>query len=202
MNHSLEDLHRFGLKLFVEPGISLEHRDVIPVFHRWIQTAALDRLLIDVADYTHLVDGPSVLLVGDEGNLSLDTTEHRLGILCTLKRPRVGTFEERLSGLARTLVTACHLLESDPVFGGRLRFSSNEMLFVSNDRLIAAPGDDSVAALTPAVRSLMESLYPGKTCDMTASSSKTARLSITISVREPLPLATLLERASETTSNK
>ena len=41
------------------------------MFHRWIQTRAVDGLLIDVADYTHLKDGPQVLLAGHEGNYSM-----------------------------------------------------------------------------------------------------------------------------------
>ena len=92
MTHSVDGLHRFGLKLLVHPDTVFDCRSAIPVFHRWIQTAALDRqLLIDVADYTHLVDGPTVLLVGHEVNVSLDTAEDQLGLLCTRKRPQSGS---------------------------------------------------------------------------------------------------------------
>jgi hypothetical protein len=31
---------------------------VIPVFHRWIQEQIFDELLLDVANYSHVPDGP------------------------------------------------------------------------------------------------------------------------------------------------
>ena len=130
------------------------------MFHRWIQTAALDELLlIDVADYTHLVDGPSVLLVGHEVNLSLDTAEDQLGLLCMRKRPGSGSLVERLQELTRILLTAGHLLESEPTLEGRLRFIGSTLQFVSNDRLIAPPGEPSAAALAAPLCALGSILY-------------------------------------------
>ena len=202
MSQSVEELYRFGLKLFVPPGTSIEVRDCIPIFHRWIQTGALDELLIDVADYTHLVNGPSVLLVGYSGNVSFDSGESRLGLICTRKRPESGSFVERLTGLARTLLTAGKLLESDPKFDGQLRFMSNQLQFVSNDRLVAPPGDASVAALTPALRIVMETLYPGQPHDISSTQPSKERLAIALTARKSVPLLTLLDRASETTSRK
>ncbi len=39
--------------------------DFIPLFHRWIQEQAIDgHLLIDVHDYSHIQQGPGILLVG------------------------------------------------------------------------------------------------------------------------------------------
>ena len=202
MSDSVEALHRFGLKLFVRPGTELDCRHVIPVFHSWIQTSALDVLLIDVADYTHLVDGPSVLLVGYELNLSLDTAEGRLGLLCTQKRRGSGSFAERLTGLARTLLTAGQLLESEPALDGRLRFLGCELQFVSNDRMIAPPGENAVAALTSALNSLATTLYPDQPCDLTSPPPSGDRLKVTLKVNEPVLLETLLPRVSQVSSIK
>ena len=63
----IEQLQRFGLKLFVDSAAVVSPHACVPIFHRWIQTGAVDGLLIDVADYTHLTDGPRVLLVAHEG---------------------------------------------------------------------------------------------------------------------------------------
>jgi len=201
MDSSIEDLYRFGLKLFVEPGSSLDNDNCIPIFHRWIQTAALDRLLIDVADYTHLVGGPSVLLVGHEGNLSVDRAEERSGIVCTSKRPATGSLPERVASVARTLFVAARLLESDAVFEGRLRFVPNELQFQANDRLLAPPGDDSVAALTAPLQVVMETLYPAQSHQIDGHQGSPGRLRIGLRVSEPVSLDSLLERVPQTVQN-
>ena len=66
------NLHRIALKIFLDDESVLEPADVIPVFHRWIQTQAVDGLLIDVADYSHMATGPCVVLVAHEGHYVLD----------------------------------------------------------------------------------------------------------------------------------
>ena len=73
---NLEKLQRVALKVFFTPqtASTFKTREVIPVFHRWIQTQAVDGLLIDVADYTHLPTGPAVILIAHEGQYSIDWT--------------------------------------------------------------------------------------------------------------------------------
>ena len=174
----IEDLYRFGLKLFVEPEHSLDDEHCIPIFHRWIQTAALNRLLIDVADYSHLAGGPSVLLVGHEGNLSVDRADGRSGLVCTSKRPAAGSLPDRIVSVARILRTAAQLLESEPVFEGRLRFVSSELQFQANDRLLAPPRDDSVASLKPSLLAAMETLYPDQAHLIDSASCSGDRLKV------------------------
>lgn len=43
------------------------HKDaLIKMLHRWIREGAVPGILLDVADYAHVPDGPGVLLVGHE----------------------------------------------------------------------------------------------------------------------------------------
>lgn len=202
MGQSIDDLYRFSLKLFVEPGLSLNGADCIPVFHHWIQTAALDRLLIDVADYTHLVGGPSALLVGHEGNLSIDHADGRSGVVCTSKRLAAsGSLPARILGVADTLFVAAKLLESDATFEGRLRFVPNELQFQANDRLLAPPGDNSDAALKPPLQRVMETLYPNQPHRIGGTPGAIDRVGITLKASEPVSLDSLLERVRQTVKN-
>ena len=194
MAQPIEELYRFGLKLFVEPDCKLNGIDCIPIFHRWIQTQALDRLLIDVADYTHLSNGPNVLLVGHEGNLAIDTAEGRTGLLCTSKQPQSGSFAERLASVARNLIVAAHLLEHDSAFEGRLRFASTEWQFHANDRLVAPPGFESVSCLTPALDKLMSIGYPDQPHQIRLVPQSKNRLKIQLTTSQPISLDYLLER--------
>lgn len=195
---SIDNLYRFGLKLFLAPGVSLRDADFIPVFHGWIRTAALDRLLIDVADYTHLKGGPSVLLVGHEGNLWVDQADGRRGIVCTSKQRGAGALTERVVAVARTLIVAAQLLESDPAFTDELRFVSNELQFQANDRMLAPPSDGTVATLTPALAAMMESLYPDQAHQITRAPVSKDRLKISLTVSESSSLDSLLERITQT----
>ena len=107
----VEGLHRFGLKLFVDADAVVSPHAYIPVFHRWIQTGSVDGLLIDVADYSNLADGPRVLLVAHEGNYAIDDSGGRPGLVYTRKQPLDGPFADRLDTVSRTLLGAARLLE-------------------------------------------------------------------------------------------
>ena len=64
---------KFGIKV-IATAAEIDLLDFIPVFHRWIQTQALDDLLLDVADYSHVHHGPGILLVAHEGKYAVDET--------------------------------------------------------------------------------------------------------------------------------
>ena len=74
------DLHKFGIKFFAADGEGIDILKLSPVYHRWIQQNALEDLLIDVADYSHVPAGPGVMLIAHEGNYALDETGHERGV--------------------------------------------------------------------------------------------------------------------------
>src|SRR6185295_13767560 len=76
------DLQRIGIKMFAEDSAAVVVRDFIPVFHSWIQKQAVDNhMLIDVHNYSHIHNGPGILLVAQEGNFSIDLGDGRMGLL-------------------------------------------------------------------------------------------------------------------------
>ena len=149
MGYDAAALQRFSLKVFADPASAGAPSTLIPVFHQWIQEHAVPGLLIDVADYTHLVDGPSVLLVAHEANYALDETGGRPGLSYTRKQPLDGTFGERLTVAAAALLRAARRLEDDTsrMTGGGVTFLGNEIEFAANDRLAAPRGADAETAL-------------------------------------------------------
>ena len=67
------DLQKFGIKLFLQPNGNYPYRDFIPELHRWIQNDSIsEHMLIDVVDYSHIPDGPGIILVAHEGHFSID----------------------------------------------------------------------------------------------------------------------------------
>ena len=73
-------LQHVNVKLLVQNAEDLDLEPLIPVFHGWIRGQVLGELLLDVADYRHVYAGPGVVLIGHEGNYSVDNTDNRLGV--------------------------------------------------------------------------------------------------------------------------
>jgi hypothetical protein len=66
------NLQKVGVKFFVEKGADIPLSSFIPVFHRWIQDDKLEGMLVDVTEYTHVHQGPGVVLIAHEDNYGLD----------------------------------------------------------------------------------------------------------------------------------
>ena len=84
------DLYKFGIKFFAADADGFDLLRLIPVYDRWIQQNALENLLIDVADYSHVPAGPGVMLIAHEGNYALDETGHERGVVYYSKRRPTG----------------------------------------------------------------------------------------------------------------
>ena len=139
------DLYKIGIKLFVTNPQAVRLRDFIPVFHGWIQEQKVaGHQLIDVHDYSHVHNGPGILLVAHEGNFSMDQDGGRLGLFYYRTRPLEGGFEANLKNILQTALQACTLLESEPKLDG-LKFDTKEMLVIANNRLLA-PNDAAARA--------------------------------------------------------
>jgi len=122
-------------------GTAFEAVDLIPVFHRWIQEGALEGLLIDVVDYSHVPGGPGVLLVGDEGYLGVAAIDNKVRLSYSRRRPGAELASERLVGDLRRLVNAQRLLATEDSFDVGLVFDWHRLRVCALDRL-KAPNDD------------------------------------------------------------
>lgn len=193
----MEELQRIGVKLFCREGESVDLVELIPVFHRWIQTAAVEDMLIDVADYSHVPDGPGVLIVAHEGIYSLDETDGRRGMMYYLRRPAVAGVAARLLLAARRALRACTLLEAEPELAGRMAFDTGELEVFTNDRLLAPNRTGTLDMLAPAVDDLLARLFPGSAPQLERRRPEAReRFSLTIRVGEQVDVATLLERVA------
>jgi hypothetical protein len=162
------ELHRLGVKLFASSPLQ-DVRSLVPVFHEWIQRQALrDHLLLDVHDYSHIYHGPGILLVGHEGNLSLDLAEGRQGLLYSRKQPLAGGIEDKLATILKTTLEASNLLEAETP----LRLSRNELMIVSNDRLFAPNQPETFETLQPIVVDVLNRAFPGSHFNLTSANSE------------------------------
>lgn len=131
------EIQHVSVKLVLDNTEDVDLAALIPVFHCWIQSQSTDELLLDVADYRHVHAGPGIVLIGHQGNYSVDRTGGRLGVRYNRKAVLAGTNQDRLAQAAQSALTACERLESEPQLHGSLRFNGREMELSVNDRLLA-----------------------------------------------------------------
>ncbi|HEX3358440.1 MAG TPA: hypothetical protein VHS31_15815 [Tepidisphaeraceae bacterium] len=153
------DSSKLQVKFYLNDNAKVKLADVAPVFHSWIQTHAMaEHMLIDVADYTHVPDGPGMLLVSDEANIYLDQFDGRLGLTYSRKRPIEGTLAERLKTVIRYATQACALLEASPILDGA-KFKTNEATFKINDRLAATNTAATFAKVRPELEKAAQTIF-------------------------------------------
>ncbi len=153
----LDDLVKLDLKVLASSESAAAPEEFIPVFHRWITERVLPELLIDVADYSHVHEGPGVLLVGHDAIYAYDESRGEPGLLYSRRRETapeaagIRTLDERLESLLLCAFRACDQIEAEPQLDGRVAFDRHRIELRVNDRLV--PRDDETAsALGEALR--------------------------------------------------
>jgi hypothetical protein len=158
------DAKRVDVKVFVADGARVDPAELIPVFHGWIQRSAVpDELLIDVADYDHVVDGPGVMLIGHQGQYGYDQGKGKDGLLYSQRRAQIdGGLREALAYTLRHALLACDLLEKEQALGGRLKFDGRQLQIRINDRLRAPNTPETWKAVEPDVRAVLGRVFGGE----------------------------------------
>lgn len=156
------ELQKIGVKFFLEKGGELSLSSFIPVFHRWIQQDKLEGMLVDVTEYTHVFQGPGVLLIAQEANYSVDEMDGKRGFLYTQKRVPEKNPQDHLKTAFRRALKACALLEKEPEAAGKIKFAVNHLQVFINDRLEAPHGSQSLGLLEEALQPFLSWLYGGE----------------------------------------
>ena len=104
------ELQHINVKIYVDGDLAIDPAAFIDVFHEWVREHTLDELLIDVADYRHVPAGPGVMLIGHEGDYSMDNAGDRWGLRYNRKAAVDGSNDDRLRQALCSAVRACQLL--------------------------------------------------------------------------------------------
>lgn len=182
------DLHRIQLKFYLNPPGDLSPEEVFRAFSAWIPQTP-DQTLIDVADYSHLPDGPLTVLVGHQANYTLDHSDRRLGLLYGRKQPLEGGLRQALTEALR----ACRRLEEEPELAGRVSFAGGEFMLVANDRLHAPNAETTRQALVPHLSPLLARLYGGVRLDLARDPDPRQRFNLRVRASASFAVADLLK---------
>src|SRR5579871_1090501 len=143
-------MQHVNIKIFADRA-DIRIGDAVAIFHQWIQDSVVPELLVDVADYKHVPDGPGVLLIGHEANYSLDQTDGRLGLLYNRKAAVEGDAQVTLRQAFASAQSAARRLEAAQPFAGKLHFDDGDVEVLVNDRLLAPNTDATWDALRPEI---------------------------------------------------
>ncbi|TVR15596.1 MAG: hypothetical protein EA401_02555 [Planctomycetota bacterium] len=131
---------------------------LIPVFHRWIQEDVVGGIPLDVADYRHVPNGPGVLLIGHDADWGVDEHEGPHGLIYNHKRNLQGeTDADRIAFCVQQLLHAVKVLHSEDSLD--IRFSSERLRLVFNDRLQQPNDDSTFEALRPAIETALSQVF-------------------------------------------
>jgi hypothetical protein len=176
--------HRIAVKFFVapDPAAAIDLHPFIGVFHRFIQKAALPGLLLDVADYAHVPDGPGVVLIGHDVDYGIDLGHGRAGLLATRKRLEGAPLADSLrDALARALAAVVALEAESEV---KLRFATGGFRLDVLDRLAAPNRPDAFAAARDSAVPVLRALY-GEGSRVEHESAGNARRPLTLRIGAP-----------------
>jgi hypothetical protein len=135
-------LQRVSISLnLADPGVDPEL--FVPVFHDWIRRGAVEGLLIDVARYAHVHHGPGIMLVGHEGDYSIDLSEGRPALRYTAKRDLPEATSDAIAFVLGRLLGAA--AQAADVSGGQVE--TGALTVEIRDRLQAPNAPETLATL-------------------------------------------------------
>jgi hypothetical protein len=165
----------------------------LPVFHRWIRDSVLNELMIDVVDYSHVANGPEVVLIGHASDYALDRGGGKIGLLYSSKREPETDEGAFVSALRRAL-RACALLEKEAGPKVPLKFAADTLLVRILDRLSAPNDDQTFARVEPALRSALARAYGDATLSLKRVGAPREAFSVEVSAKGAADIGSLLAR--------
>tara|TARA_R110002073_G_scaffold218689_3_gene378988 strand:+ start:10634 stop:11209 length:576 start_codon:yes stop_codon:yes gene_type:complete len=120
----------------------------IPIFHEWIREHSIDNeLLIDVADYRHVPDGPGVMLIANEAHYGIDSDGGSTGLMYRRRRDEHGDAEAAFRQALGQAVRAANLIEKEE--GLSLSFDTSRIEMRVLSRLTTPNTEATHEALAP-----------------------------------------------------
>ena len=185
------DLQKLNVKFFAEAPDSVPLTDFIDIFHGWIQ--ATDGYYHDVADYSHMQDGPGIVLVANDANVSIDETENRRGLLFSQKTLLSGSNQEKLRMVFRSALENCRKLEEEPALKGKLRFAANEAVISINDRLLGSNSEESFDDIKGDIAAIAQELFGAAAVSLERNSDARQRLNVRLKTSADMGLRQALD---------
>lgn len=191
------NVQHINIKFYLENPEAVNLADYAAVFNTWIQNQRLEELLIDVADYLHVHNGPGIMLIGHEADYSLDHRAGRLGLLYNRKEQLKGTTQEKLAQAVQAVLTAAQILEKE----NGLKFNTQEVQVIINDRLLVPNTAETFELLEPDLKAFFEMLYRGAGYTLAHQADPRERFTFNVKAESNFNVESLLKNLSAETAH-
>ncbi len=191
------DLQHINIKVFAENISEIDLEVFNPVFQGWIQNKLRPELLIDVANYLHVPAGPGIILVGLEADYSFDNSDQQWGLRFNQKAPLEGSNAKKLESVTRSALEACQLLEEDPRLAGKLKFRTNEIELMVNDRALVPNTPEAFVSCKPELEHFFEKLFDDSKITLERNLNPRRRFTVKVQSNKLNDLKSLLKNISE-----
>jgi hypothetical protein len=190
------ELQHVNVKLLVKDPESVDLDPLVPVFHNWIQGQVFEGQLVDVADYRHVPAGPGVILIGLDGDYSVDNTDSRLGVRYNRKAVLDGSNQDRLKQATRSALSAFQRLEAETNLGGQLHFNGQDVEIFVNDRLMAPNCPETREAFKSDFESFSDKLFGAGKYSLAYNNDPRKLFTVWLKAIQPVPVKELLANLS------
>ena len=186
------NIQHINLKFYLENPGTVNLAEYASVFNSWIQKQRLEELLIDVADYLHVHNGPGLMLIGHEADYSLDNRAGRLGLLYNRKEQMEGETQDKFAHAVRAVLTAAQILEKE----NGLKFNGSEVQVIVNDRLLVPNTAETFIALESDLKAFFGKLYDGARYSLSHHSDSRERFTVNVQTASSFDVDALLKNLS------
>jgi hypothetical protein len=186
------NLQNIQWKLHLAEGSASDPHDWFKAFATWI--AGSPEVFVDVADYSHVEDGPVVFLSGHIVCYSLDGTGRRLGLLYERRQPAEGSNTEKLKESLASLFKHAQLLETAESFKDKPKFLAGDIKFIVNNRGIAPNNDATFQVLKPELEALFGKVYGAGAFTLTREPDARQRFIVHVKANTPGTVAEALKK--------
>ncbi len=185
---------RIAAKIFAtDSGTDVDFNAFIALFHEFIREKVLEGLLLDVADYAHVPEGPGVVLIGHDVDYGIDQTGGRTGLLTVKKRIEGGSLGGLLDDTVRMGLLAAKAVEDHASTG--VTFSADTLQLQLPDRLVAQNSSAGFESFRPKLEGLAARLFGnGARVERVDADEPRRPLAANVSATGSEDLATLLAR--------
>ena len=174
---------RLSVKLFsTAPEAPVALEPWIPFFHKVIQQSSVEGLLVDVADYAHVPNGPGVILVGHDVDYGIDRVAGRTGLLTVRKRIEWGSLGGIVRDTLRMAVGCVKAVHDDGSTG--VEFAVDQVKIDVLDRRVAPNTDAAFAAVKAELEPVLQEIFDGGV-ELERAQADDPRDALCVSLRAP-----------------
>ena len=161
----LPDLQKINVKFGIDAPADADWDSLLNIFSRWRLEEGEE--ILDLADYSHVPDAPSIILVSKRWQLGVDfsrgTGEDRAGgwagLLYASRKGLEGDLGARLRSVLVSALEKFQRLAGEKEFPREVTILYGELDIAFNDRLLVPNNEEMDALVRPTAEEVLAALY-------------------------------------------